>query len=112
MENSSKLSTSVLRALRQYRLQLDEIDRPGSASELLFIEDDSWLYDTVVVERQLYKNGKWELHLLYVQKNFPLKFVKRKLHMSRLEKSPEMTALRRNTATTALDDKFFDFSEN
>jgi len=113
MENSKVLSPEVRRAVQQYRAQLEEIDRPGSASELLFIEDKSWLYDTVVVERKLYKNGKWELHLLYVQKDFPLKFIKRKLYTSRLGKTSSLgSTLHRNSTATALDDRFFDFSDN
>lgn len=96
--------------LEEWLEQQNQTDRMGSVSDVMFVGDDSWLFDTVVVEKEIFKNGQWELHLLYVHPEYPLKFVKRK--MITIGKRAPVANVQKNTTSTALDISFFEISSN
>lgn len=54
-------------------------DKSGDASDMDFIKEDLWLSDTAVIDILQRRKGIWEIHLLFVHYQQPLKFLSRKI---------------------------------
>jgi hypothetical protein len=54
-------------------------DKSGDASDMDFIKEDLWLSDTAVIDILRRREGLWEIHLLFVHHQQPLKFLSRRI---------------------------------
>lgn len=58
---------------------LEATDAAGKSADISFINDDFWLQDTAVIENIEYRNGEWNIYLVFAHYQLPLKFLKRKI---------------------------------
>jgi len=57
--------------------QLRRTDVCAKRRDMDFIDDDSWLIDTVVIEHIVYRRGMWIMYLVFVDYRDPLRLIRR-----------------------------------
>lgn len=73
------INTEAYAKMLGYLDNLSTTDKPGLGKDSFFIAQNYWLQDTAVVENIEYRNGQWEIALVFAHTSFPLKLLKRKI---------------------------------
>jgi hypothetical protein len=60
-----------------YLNDLHFVDSKGKLNDFSFFNDDKWLSETAVIENLVKVSGQWDIELLFVLNDNPLKFIKR-----------------------------------
>lgn len=71
----TKLYENVLNLINEQHF----VEQKGNIKDFSFLYDDAWLYDTAVIDNLVYNYGQWDVELVFVQYNNPLKLLKRKI---------------------------------
>ena len=67
-------------------------ERPGNSTDLEFLSDDWWLRDTAVIENIVYREGMWEIHLVFAHYKEPEKLIKRVINRYTNKNKAELSA--------------------
>lgn len=74
-----QISAEVYSGLLDRLNGLGLTDRLGYQNDLGFFHDDQWLTDTAVIERLVFRQGEWDVVLLFAHCQMPLKFLTRRI---------------------------------
>jgi hypothetical protein len=78
--------------LLTYKQSSQDADKKGSKKDLIFLEDDLWLQDSVVFEWVAKLRGSWQVFLVFVYYKDPCLLIKRFIKESISEKSSRLQA--------------------
>jgi len=92
MSLSCKIDDVLYGQMLDYMQTLMQADVQGDVTDISFYDDDFWLQDTVVIENVEYRNGEWNIFLVFAHHLLPLKFIKRKIKNFACPKKAALTA--------------------
>jgi hypothetical protein len=92
MPLSCKIDDVLYSQMLDYMQTLMQGDVQGEMADISFYNDDFWLQDTVVIENVEYRNGEWNIFLVFAHHLLPLKLIKRKIKNLSCPKKAALTA--------------------
>ncbi|MBX9892872.1 MAG: hypothetical protein K2Y12_11175 [Chitinophagaceae bacterium] len=69
-----------------------QTDTAGLQSDISFYNEDFWLQDSAVIENIEYRNGEWNVFLVFAHQAKLLKLIKRKIKNYSCPKKAQLTA--------------------
>ncbi len=95
------------------------LDKKGGREDIKFTREAKWVKDSAVIENVFYKNGMWQINLLFAHYKDPLQFIIRKITSCASEKKATLAGylFKKNAAkdqrgTLVINEKDFKFCEN
>ena len=67
-------------------------NKPASKNDLIFLTNDRWLNDTAVIENIYFKNGSWQVCLIFANHKDPLQLIVRHISNCFSEQKPKTAA--------------------
>jgi len=112
-----KIDSEVYAYMLKYIDGFSSTEVSGMNDDAKFIHEDFWLQNTAVIENIEYRNGEWNIYLIFAHHLIPMKFIKRKIVNLSCPKKAFLTAhyMRRQAAkdqrgTLVLNMKLFQTS--
>lgn len=82
-----QMYTWLLKSINQMSLYEDRL---GQESEFNFLRSNSWLSDTAVIDRLIYRKGQFRIDLIFAHHEQPLKFLIRTITVQSDRKKAEI----------------------
>lgn len=82
-----KMYELLLKSINRMSLYDDKL---GLESEFNFLRSDSWLGDTAVIERLIYRSGQFRIDLVFAHHEQPLKLLVRNITVQPSRKKAEI----------------------